>query len=495
MKVSLLLEMAATTAPDRVAIGSLKQSLSYAELEVRAKAGAAWLANQPGDKTVFIGLNGWSFPALIFASARAGKPIAPLNYRLPDADLNHLLALSAPATAVVDDDMIARISPPPSVSVISRSKFEALCLDNRLRTVETPEGDNEIALLLFTSGTTGTPKTAILKHHHLTSYVLSTVEFMNADETDASLISVPPYHIAGVSAVLTGTYSGRRIFYLAAFNAEDWVDTVETEKISHAMVVPTMLDRILDVIAARETTLPHLKALSYGGGKMPLPVIERALKSLPQVAFVNAYGLTETSSTISVLGPDDHRQAIASDDPHIRGRLNSVGRPLPGLELKIADENGTPLETGKWGEIWVRGEQVAGEYLQKKVISADGWFPTKDAGWLDDDGYLYLDGRLDDVIVRGGENISPGEIEDVLRQHKSVKDVAVIGLPDAQWGEKVSAIIVPSEANVTQTDLAVWVKTRLRSTKTPEFWDFREELPYNETGKLLRRVLKEELSN
>ncbi len=495
MKVSLLLEMAATSAPERVALGSLKQSLSYAGLEMRAKAGAAWLASQPAEKTVFIGLNGWAFPALIFASARAGKPITPLNYRLPDADLNRLLALSAPATAVIDDDMITRITPPPNVSILSRSKFEALCLDASLQASEIPERENEIALLLFTSGTTGEPKTAVLKHHNLTSYVLSTVEFMNADETDASLVSVPPYHIAGVSAVLTGIYSGRRIFYLSAFSPEDWVETVEREKISHAMVVPTMLNRILDVIAERKTSLPQLKALSYGGGKMPLPVIERALKCLPHVAFVNAYGLTETSSTVSVLGPDDHRLAIASDDARIRERLNSVGRPIPGLELKIADENGNPLMAGKWGEICVRGEQVAGEYLQKKVISADGWFPTNDAGWLDDDGYLYLDGRLDDVIVRGGENISPGEIEDVLRQHTLVKDVAVIGLPDAQWGEKIGAVIVPNTANVSEEDLAVWVKTRLRSTKTPEFWEFRDELPYNETGKLLRRLLKEELSN
>lgn len=495
MKLSLLLEMAATSAPERVAVGSLTQSLSYAELELRAKAGAAWLATQPGDKTVFIGLNGWAFPALIFASARAGKPITPLNYRLPDADLNRLLALSAPATAVVDDDMIARLTPSQNVSILARSEFEALCTDATLQASETPERENEIALLLFTSGTTGEPKTAVLKHRHLTSYVISTVEFMNAEETDASLVSVPPYHIAGVSAVLTGTYSGRRTFYLSAFTPEDWVETVEKEKISHAMVVPTMLDRILDVIVERKTSLPHLKALSYGGGKMPLPVIERALECLPHVAFVNAYGLTETSSTISVLGPDDHRLAIASKDTRIRGRLNSVGRPIPGLELKIADENGNPLMAGKCGEICVRGDQVAGEYLQKSAISADGWFPTNDSGWLDDDGYLYLNGRLDDVIVRGGENISPGEIEDVLRQHKSVKDVAVIGLPDTQWGEKIGAVIVPSEDSVSQEDLALWVKARLRSTKTPEFWEFRDELPYNETGKLLRRILKAELSN
>jgi len=146
------------------------------------------------------------------------------------------------------------------------------------------------------------------------------------------------------------------------------------------------------------------------------------------------------------------------------------------------------------GEVYVRGEQVAGEYLHRKVIQDDGWFPTNDSGWLDEDGYLYVGGRLDDVIVRGGENVSPGEIEDVLREHPGVADVAVLGLPDVQWGEKVAAVIVPVGAPPSIEELAACVKAKLRSTKTPETWEFRDALPYNETGKLLRRVLKAELS-
>ena len=186
--------------------------------------------------------------------------------------------------------------------------------------------------------------------------------------------------------------------------------------------------------------------------------------------------------------------AINSTDPDVRRRLGSVGKPLPSLELEIRGPNGEVLPPGKSGEVYVRGEQVAGEYLGRKVIQEDGWFATNDGGWLDAEGYLFVEGRLDDVIVRGGENISPGEIEDVLRKHPQVQDVAVFGVHDDQWGEKVAAVIVPKGEAPSVEALSAWVKNALRSTKTPEVWDFRSELPYNETGKLLRRVLKAELS-
>jgi acyl-CoA synthetase (AMP-forming)/AMP-acid ligase II len=152
------------------------------------------------------------------------------------------------------------------------------------------------------------------------------------------------------------------------------------------------------------------------------------------------------------------------------------------------------MPAGQSGEIYVRGEQVSGEYTHKKVIDEEGWFATNDGGWMDEDGYLFVEGRLDDVIVRGGENISPGEIEDVLRQHPQVADVAVLGLPDNEWGEKVAAVIVAKDGQPTPEELAAFVRARLRSTKTPEVWEFREALPYNDTGKLLRRQLKAEMA-
>jgi acyl-CoA synthetase (AMP-forming)/AMP-acid ligase II len=494
MHTSLLLEMAADAVPDRIAVGPLAEGVTFAELAARARAGAAWLNRQAGDTVVFLGLNSTVFPTLLFASGETGKPVAPLNYRLADADLRRLLARTAPSIAIVDDDMAARVEGVEGVAIVPKSVFDAACLDEDNRNCERPIVDVDIAVLLFTSGTTGEPKAAVLRHRHLASYVFSTVEFTGAGDEEAALVSVPPYHIAGVSAALTGVYGGRRTVYLPAFTPEGWVDTAVAEKITHAMVVPTMLDRILKVLETRGQGLPDLRALSYGGGRMPQPVIERAMKLLPQVDFVNAYGLTETSSTVSVLGPEDHRAALTSADENVRRRLGSVGRPLPTLELEIRDPDGKPVPAGVSGEVYVRGEQIAGEYLHGKKIQNDGWFATNDAGWLDEDGYLFVEGRLDDVIVRGGENISPGEIEDVLRTHPNVADVAVFGVPDDQWGECVAAVVVTNDLTHPKDQLSDWVKARLRSTKTPELWEFRVELPYNETGKLLRRVLKQELT-
>ncbi|MGA0601563.1 class I adenylate-forming enzyme family protein [Caulobacter sp. KR2-114] len=494
MHTALLLEMAAGTFPERIAVGPLDGGLSYEELALRARAAGAWLTGRGGDKLVFVGLNGEVLPAALFAAGESARPFTPLNYRLADAELRKLLARTAPAVAIVDDDMLPRVEGVEGVEIVARSRFEAICADPALRAAEGLDIDRDIAVLLFTSGTTGEPKAAVLRHRHLASYVVSTVEFMNAEEDEAALVSVPPYHIAGVAAALTGIYGGRRTCYLPAFTPEAWIDMAVAEKITHAMLVPTMLGRVLTVLEQRGETLPHLKALSYGGGRMPQSVIERALALMPHVDFVNAYGLTETSSTIAVLGADDHRAAIASDDPKVRRRLGSVGRPLPSLELEIRDPEGKVVGPNVSGEVHVRGEQIAGEYLHRKVIADDGWFATNDAGWMDDDGYLFVEGRLDDVIVRGGENISPGEIEDVLRRHPNVADVAVFGLPDDQWGEKVAAVIVAKDGQPTTDALGAWVKASLRSTKTPETWEFRAELPYNDTGKLLRRVLKQELS-
>ena len=494
MHTALLLEMASDAAPDRIILGELADGVTFAELAGRARGAAAWLSGHPGETVVYLGLNGLCLPVAIFAAGLLARPFAPINYRLPDDDLRKLLARTAPSVAIVDDDMLPRVEGVAGVTLVPVSTFREVCEDPKHRDADLPFVDPDIGVLLFTSGTTGEPKAAVLRHRNLTSYVISTVEFLGADDDEAALVSVPPYHIAGISAILTGIYGGRRIVHMPAFTPEDWVTMAAKEKITHAMVVPTMLSRILDVVEQRREKLAHLKALSYGGGRMPQVVIERAMRLLPHVDFVNAYGLTETSSTIAVLGPEDHRTAMSSKDPKVHRRLGSVGKPLPTLELEIRGPDGEVQPAGVAGEIYVRGEQVAGEYLSKKVIREDGWFPTNDAGWIDEDGYLFVEGRLDDVIVRGGENMSPGEIEDVLRAHPNVADVAVLGVPDDYWGERVAAVVVPKNGNPSTEELAAWVKARLRSTKTPEVWEFREVLPYNDTGKLLRRLLKADLT-
>lgn len=380
MHTALLLDMAADAAPDRLAFGRRAEGLTFEETRRRARAAAAWLAGRGGQTVAFLGLNGWAMPVALFAAGLLGRPFAPLNYRLPDADLNRLLARTAPSVAVVDDDMVGRLESAPGVTVVPRSAFEAACRAEAPE--DLPWADPDIAVTLFTSGTTGEPKAALLRHANLTSYVISTVEFLGAEGDEAALVSVPPYHIAGISAVLTGVYGGRRIVHLEAFSPEAWVDAAAAEAITHAMVVPTMLGRILDVLAERSETLPALRALSYGGGRMPLPVIERALGLLPHVDFANAYGLTETSSTISILGPDDHRMAIYSDEEAVKRRLGSVGKPLPSLELEIRGPDGQVLGPNQPGRSMSGANRsAASTRARRSPTPRVGSPPTTAAGW------------------------------------------------------------------------------------------------------------------
>ena len=225
---------------------------------------------------------------------------------------------------------------------------------------------------------------------------------------------------------------------------------------------------------------------------MPTDVIERALDLFPQVSFTNAYGLTETSSTIALLGPVEHRAAHRATDPTVRARLASVGKPLPTVQIEIRDSHGHPLPPGERGEVHVRGEQVSGEYRERKAIDADGWFPTRDAGWMDADGYLFLAGRADDVIVRGGENISPMEIEEALMTHPAIADAAAVAGPSTEWGEAVGIAVVPRPGHLVPSDdeLRTLIRNRLRSSRVPVRIAVMDALPYNEMGKLLRREIR-----
>ncbi len=487
----MLLEMAGEVGEGRAAVGQL----SYPALLARARQASAWIAQRDVANVGLVDVNSEAGPVALFGAAIAGRPFAPVNYRWSDDQLRRAAERLAPAVLIVDEPVVARLGGVDGIEVVTRGAFLAALAGADAGEAPAEETDAP-AVLLFTSGTSGDPKVAVLRHDNLVSYILGTVEFMGAGEEEAALVSVPPYHVAGIAGLLSGVYGGRRIVQLPAFDPERWVDVADAERVTHAMVVPTMLSRILEVLDARpHVGLPALRHLAYGGGRMPVPVIEAAVARLPHVSFVNAYGLTETSSTISVLTPDDHRGAVSSDDPAVRRRIGSVGRPLPTVEVEVRDADGKPCGPGEAGEVWVRGEQVSGEYLGVgSVRDEDGWFPTKDGGWLDEEGYLFIEGRLDDVIVRGGENISPGEIEDVLLSHPSVADAAVCGVPDADWGEVVAAVVVAAPgAQIDVDELQAFVRDRLRSAKTPARIEVRDALPYNDNGKLVRRLLKAEL--
>jgi acyl-CoA synthetase (AMP-forming)/AMP-acid ligase II len=309
------------------------------------------------------------------------------------------------------------------------------------------------------------------------------------------LVAVPPYHVAGVANMLSNLFSGRRLVYLSAFDARTWLDTVRAEGVTHAMVVPTMLARLVGELAGASAEVPSLRSMSYGGAKVSERVLLDALAAFPTTGFVNAYGLTETASTIAVLGHDDHRLAISSDDPVVRRRLASAGQLLPAVEIEVRADDGTRLGPDEVGMLFLRGEQISGEYATGSLLDSDGWFCTRDRGFVDADGYLFIEGRADDTIIRGGENIAPAEIEEVLLAHPDVVEACVVGVPDAEWGQRIAAaVVVRDGADVDADTLRQLVRGRLRGSKTPETIVFRGTLPHTDTGKLLRRVVLDELT-
>ncbi|MCX4094764.1 class I adenylate-forming enzyme family protein [Nocardia sp. alder85J] len=478
MNISMILDMAAS-AGERPVITVDDRSLSASDLLAQARRAAARFGQYPA--VLYLGANHLAYPVALFGAALAGVPFVPLNYRLGEQQLTALLARHPGALVLRPEDLD---------ELVAGDAGEA-------PEIEVPWDGDAVAVIIYTSGTTSEPKAALLRHRHLMAYLLNTVDFGAAEEGAASLVAVPTYHIAGLTNLMSNLYSGRRVVYLSAFDAAGWLDTVRREHITHAMVVPTMLARIVAAVDGDDANVPTLASLSYGGARTPRPVLEHALRVFPATGFVNAYGLTETASSVAVLGPDDHRVAFASDDPAVRDRLGSVGQALPGIEIQIRSEADELVGTGETGLVFVRGEQISGEYGGRSALDAEGWFPTRDLGRLDADGYLFIEGRADDTIIRGGENIAPAEIEDVLLEHPGIIEAAVIGVPDPEWGQRLVAVVVGAEggAPIDPEELRTWVKDRLRSSKTPDAIVFRPELPKTETGKLLRRNLVAEMES
>ncbi len=499
----MLLDLVADTLGDRVALTEGGEHRTYDELRLLARAAAGELTAAGAGTLAYADVSSAAVPTALFGAAWAGASYAPLNFRLPAESLrNQVGRLDHPAV-VASTTLVPELSDPPATE---RSAW----LDRLTSAAdgERPAGEYEpeperAAVILFTSGSSGSPKAAVLSHDNLLSYVMDTVEFAGAGEDEALVLAAPPFHIAGVAAVLSSIYSGRRLLPLPAFTPEAWLELARDQGATHAFVVPTMLARIVQCMESDpELRVPTLRSVSYGGARMAAPILERALELFPDVGFVNAYGLTETSSTIAVLGPDDHRLALSSDDPDVRRRLESVGQPLPGVEvLVVGERTGAEVAVGTRGLIRVRGPQVSGEYLDTASgVDSGGWLVTGDVGFVDEHGYLFVEGRADDVIIKGGENLSPAEIEDTLLRHASVRAAVVVGVPHPEWGESVAAAVVLAphvgeggdEAVVEE--LTVWVRQSLGSLKTPSVIEVREELPTTATGKVLRRVVRDELA-
>ena len=492
MSLSLLLEMAVSAEPNRTAVVSDGVRLTAGELSALADGGAGVVSATAAQTVVYVGTGGAMLPLLMFSAARAALPFCPLNYRLSGSGLYELIS-RLPEPMVVADREYVGVLAGAGRRIIESADF--LAAAGRTAAVGEFADPDGVGVVLFTSGTSAQPKAVELTHNNLTSYVMGTVDFGAAEPDDAALVCVPPYHIAGVGAALSNLYAGRKTVYLRHFDPREWVRLVAEEGITTATVVPTMLDRIISELEREPTALPTLKNLAYGGSKVPLPLVRKTIDMLPGVGLVNAYGLTETSSTISVLTPEDHVTAFEASDPDIARRLGSVGRAVPGVEIEIRGDDGEVLGPDEVGELFVRGEQVSGRYTGiGSVLDPDGWFATRDTASVDSHGYLYIGGRSDDTIIRGGENIAPAEIEDVLVEHGAVHQVAVVGLEDAEWGQLIVAVVVPEVgASPDGEELRQYVRARLRGSRTPDRVVFVSGLPTTPTGKILRRVIVEQL--
>jgi acyl-CoA synthetase (AMP-forming)/AMP-acid ligase II len=493
MNLATLLDIAVSVIGDRPALAGADRPCDVAGFADRATRRAFDLAGRAGragaTTVAYLGETGPPFVEALFASALAGLTFAPLNYRLRDGELAELFDELGPALLGHGPDAADRAAALTRGRGVVDLAAEPSGVDRAV--AELPYVDPEqVAVSLYTSGTTSRPKAVLLRHRHLTSYLVASTEVGAAGTDETALVAVPPYHIAGVMGVISTLYAGRRMVFLPRFTAPDWLALARREGVTHAFVVPTMLARIVEELERDPDQVPdRLRHLAYGGAPAGEPLVRRALAAFgDRVGFVNAYGLTETSSTISVLGPEAHRAALHSDDPRVRARLGSVGQALPGVALAVVDAGLHPLPAGEPGQVAVRGDQVSGEYRAAGDRARDGLFLTGDRGYLDEDGFLFLLGREDDMIIRGGENIAPAEIEAVLRTHPAVRDAAVVGVPDPEWGAVVAAVLV-LERPVDDEELAGWTRERLGSFKVPARFARIDALPYTPTGKLLRRQL------
>jgi acyl-CoA synthetase (AMP-forming)/AMP-acid ligase II len=310
---------------------------------------------------------------------------------------------------------------------------------------------------------------------------------------------MPLYHVAGIQAMLAATYGGRATALMRQFDTDEWLQTVQKEKANRAMLVPTMLKRIVDHPDFKKYNLSSLKVITYGAAPMPFEVIKKAIDLFPGVSFINAFGQTETASTITALGPEDHVIVGTEEEREkkLRRLTSSIGRPMPDVEVKIVGEDGSEQPPREVGEIVARGPRIMGGYWNDpektaKTLTKDGWLRTGDMGFKDEDGYIFLIGRGDDLIIRGGENISPEEIENVLYTHPAVDEVAVIGVPDPEWGQEVMAVIVLKKGvKTTAEEISEHCRKNVASFKRPRYVEFTKELPRTSTGKILKRVLRD----
>lgn len=505
MNLAMLLDIPASIAGDAIAVSTDDGGWTYDELRDRVARVAGLLAERglgPGDRIGAMAVNRPELVELLFGAAAGGVTLVPMNYRAGAEEAGHLVTDSGARLVFADSryqDLVDSVRPPSVETIVlddpagyaaARDAAEA---DWDLADVD----DDDVAVLLYTSGTTSLPKGVMLTHGALSGYVMGANDAAGGDDHGTALLAAPLYHVAGLTSLLNAVWTGRRTHLLPQFEPAAWLRAVETQRVTHAFLVPTMLARLLDTPELAGTDLSSLENVTYGAAPMPPAVIRRAVEAFPsQVGFAGSYGQTETTATVAVLTPDDHRvEGDEAERAAKLARLASVGRPVDDVEARIVDPLGTRLGAGEVGEVQLRTARAMRGYWgsddkTRVTIDDEGWVHTGDLGFLDDGGYLFLAGRANDLIIRGGENIAPEEVEAVLYEHPEVVEAAAAGVPDEEWGERVfAAAVVREGASCTEADLTAFCAERLAGPKRPERVVVVDELPRTSTGKVVRRRL------
>ena len=511
MNTAEFLDISAAVVPDRAALITGGAAKSYLEVqaEVMRMANALQgLGVAKGDHVGVMAVNSSEYITIYYACAKLGATFVPLNYRAKDDELAYMLNTAEVKVLFISDryqELVERIRPQLEslehlialeTAADGQEHYDDLLASGSDDFVYTEVDDDDASIIIYTSGTTAMPKGVVISYGDLTVYVTNTMSPADPDaDPNTTLLSVPLFHIAGATAMISSIWGGRTLVVLPQFSPEAWMSAVDTHGVTHSMVVPTMLKRIMDDPEFSKFGGESLQLIAYGAAPMPYEVVRQAIEKF-DCDLMNAYGQTESTSSITFLGPDDHRLDGTAEEIELKERrLRSVGRVMDDVDVSIQSPEGDILGEGDEGEICVMSARtMKGYYKQEDATNEairDGWLHTGDVGFIDDAGYLFITGRTKDLIIRGGENIAPGEIEQVLEDHPGIAEAAVIGVEDNEWGEVVKAVIVPRhDKPVTFDEVRDYCKGRLASYKAPEFVTVVGELPRNHMGKVLKNDLR-----
>jgi acyl-CoA synthetase (AMP-forming)/AMP-acid ligase II len=490
--------------PDKAAFVFRDEAISYAALDCRSRRVAAGLLAAgvgPGDRVAYIGANSAAYYEILFGAARIGAVLMPVNWRLADAEMAYILANGRVGVLFAEPaylDRLAGIALGLKVALDGLGIADAYAdwRDGQRDTVVDAAPDpDRVVMQLYTSGTTGRPKGAMLSHHGILALRTDVPEEAQPEwnrwsDGDVSILPLPLFHIGTAAWGLIGLYYGATSVIQPEFEAESFIAAIERYRVTRLCMVPSALKLMIEHECAANADFSSVAYTFYGASPIPPALLRDAMRVVGG-GFVQIFGMTETSGAVLGLPPEDHMLEGSR-------RMLSAGRPYPGVELEIRDPDGRALPDGEIGEVSIRcGATMLGYFgdteATARTIDGEGWLRTGDAGFLED-GYLFIHDRIKEMIISGGENVYPAEVEAALYEHPAIAEAAVIGVPDAKWGEAVKAVVVLSpdaDAEACEAAIISWAKARIAGFKVPKSIDFVSSLPRNPSGKLLRKDLRE----